>query len=80
MNTREVCKYILLEQNCIRNRATCNHNCKDCPCSADLRKSEEAIDEIVNILKARDPFLYLSDNLELLKEALKDVEGKNQEA
>lgn len=80
MTVRQAYKLTLVELACIRNRATCNHQCKDCPCFCDLNLLKKALEFDVALLKAKDPMLYLADDLTELKEVLKNyVEGENQE-
>lgn len=79
MSISESYRYTLVELQCIESRSICNHNCSECPYYAEPRKLKEAMKSNIEMLKAKDPMLYLSDDLAQLKEVLKNVKSKNQE-
>lgn len=80
MTVKRAYHLMLLEQKCSENRATCNHDCISCPYFSEKKETEEAFKFVLNMLKAKDPILYLSDDLETLKEVIEsNVKDKNQE-
>ena len=78
MTDKRALSLILLEAECVKNRAYCDKNCRECPMYKDKAlELFEAIKYISDILKARSPELYFVDNIQHLKEAISnDTESK----
>lgn len=72
-------KLLLLEAECVKIRATCNHNCSSCSYSADPLKLQQALYKSIELVKAKDPTLYFIDNITELKEAIQDARNKSEE-
>lgn len=71
-------RFILLERECVKNRATCNKDCSSCSYSTDSKDLEKALTKCVEVLKARNPQLYLATELEQLTEVIR-IENKYKE-
>lgn len=73
MTDKKALGLILLEAECIKNRASCTKVCRECPFYKDKALDLfEAIKYISEILKARNPELYFTDNIQHLKEVLEN--------
>ena len=74
MTDKKAYQQILLEHECFKHKVACEHNCKDCAYYNPIAM-EEAFVYVLNVLKARDPILYLTNDIEHLKEVLDNVRG-----
>lgn len=70
-------KLVLIEKECVKHRVACNHDCQSCPYFADIDQLEDALDQSLNLIKAKEPSLYFLDNLQILKEVLSNHGSKN---
>lgn len=70
MTDRKAYSAILAELECIKHRTACDKDCTSCPFSYDLKVIEESFKYVKEVLKARDPQLYFSSDIELLKEII----------
>ena len=76
MTNKKAYKQLLIEQQCVRNRMVCEHNCRNCLYHCDILQLDKAINFVLDVLKARDPELYFIDSLEQLEILLEN--DKNQ--
>ena len=72
MNTREIYKQVLIERECLRNRKICDKNCSGCDYGSNLLDRDTALKGVLDILKARDPELHFTTELEMLREVIQD--------
>ena len=80
MTVRKAYQTMLLEQKCSEIRVTCNKDCNSCPYFTDEEKAKDVFKFVIDILKAKDPILYLSNDLETLREVMRNnVKDQNQE-
>ena len=76
MTNRQIFNHIILERECIKNRVSCDGECKMCKFGSNLLERYDALSDVLEILKSRDPQLYFASTLEQLKGAL-ESEGQS---
>jgi len=59
-------KLLLAEKQCVRNRVDCDKQCKSCKFAVSLLELDQALNEVIEIVKARNPELYFVSTLEEL--------------
>lgn len=70
---RDLYRFILKESECARRRnRDCKKECKQCELYSSLTDSFRYYTDLMGILKARDPELYLVNDLELIEQILKE--------
>ena len=70
MTNRKAYQCLLLEYKCFKYKTTCGHDCSICPYYSNPKSMDETFKFLMDVLKARDPMLYLANDIELIKEVL----------
>lgn len=70
MTYRQAYQFTLLELECVRHRAICSHNCMDCSYFVSSKQIEDALKLDIELIRSKDPILYLSNDIDLLKEVI----------
>ena len=66
MTDKKAYSLMMIAQQCNRNRRVCEKKCLACPYSVDILELDKAYNHVLDILKARNPELYLMTELEEL--------------
>lgn len=73
---RQLYRAMLLEKECCRCRSTNpTPDCSNCKIGINQVHQIKMIDEVLDILKARDPALYFLSDLKELQEMIEKVSG-----
>lgn len=79
MTTKRAYQLLIVTEQCLKQRATCNHDCEGCPYFCSQKELQESLCFLKDILKARDPTLYFGDELTQLKEVLSNYANQSKE-
>lgn len=72
--SKDLFTFLLKEKQCALQKTECNRTCKDCPCFTDESEARGLYDQLINIIRARDPELYFVDELEHIKDLVRRKE------
>lgn len=78
MTPKKAYQQLLLEHECFKHKVVCEHNCKDCAYYNPI-VIEEMFCYLTDLVKAKDPMLYLANDLTTLKEVIENVRSKDSE-
>lgn len=70
ISNRQAYYLLLMVRGCITNKENCDKDCSKCKFSLPGNAAEDGLSYAIKILKARDPMLYLQDEIQDLKEML----------
>ena len=71
--------WLLMEEQCILHRQLCDGICLQCKYSNNVDKSTEIIAELKYIVKSRDPYLYLEDDLVMVRKLVEKLDSMPKE-
>lgn len=71
ISVKDVYRAVLSEWYCATHRRDCSKDCSRCNAYVSPEEADSAYVYIVSLLKARDPALYLLDDLTELQNILK---------
>ena len=75
----ELYRFILKEKACSEKKMTCSRGCKECPLYCDQPFLETAYNQVLNLIKSKDPMLYFCNEIEELRKILEgDINNGNQ--
>lgn len=77
LSYRQLYQILIAEQVCSTRRKTCDKNCEKCDLQIDSDELQTACKQLIEIVKAKDPFLYLSNELDDLRQLI--IKGGNKE-
>lgn len=69
-SNRDLFRFLVKEKNCSLQKRDCDKNCSVCPFFTEEYLSTNYFHVLLEILRSRDPELYLVDELQELESAL----------
>lgn len=79
MTSRQAYQFLLVAEKCLKQRATCGHNCKSCPYFCSQEELFKSLYYVKDVLKARDPMLYFQNEITQLQEVLSEHADQSEE-
>lgn len=73
MTASSLYNILLKEQVCVQHRDRCDKNCKKCTLSIDTNTLNNALNEVIDIVRAKNPELYFSEQLIHLRKEINNA-------